>query len=479
MIKIDNLKPQDILKKFSNPRLVSRGFFRLKRFSIVLAVLSGIFFLSCNKELDTIGIDLIDTKLRLSVDTILPVSAFTQIEDSVPTTVTASLGNNSLLGFINDPVFGKTKASIYTEILPPTLPFSIAGTNDPNTLSVDSVVLSLAYGGSFGDITSEMLVRVYELDDTIPAGTVYSNRQVAHKPFVLHESTFVPLPNDTVFFYGEKDTTFLPAHLRLNLDHSLARKFIDNPNLTLGFTSYDPYRLEFFSGLHITAEETSGTGAMLYFNLRSPLSRLQIFYKIGADTITQVFEMSIRDQFARKYTRFENFDHQFASSDILDQAVNGDTLAGMERIFVQSMSNFRSRILLPDPQTFINDSKGDIAINTARLIIPVDADFLQDTLPVANRLVLLRGGEEDGEFFSLQDQAGGALYFGGALNKEKMEYVFNITQHLQMVMMGVLPNYPLYLRVSGSMENAERAVLKGPLRENGMRLEIRYTEPVQ
>ncbi len=473
MIKISNPKHRVVLKKINNPRL-SRGFFRFSRISAVFLILAGLFISSCTKELDSVGMDLIDDQLDLTFQTILPISAYTQIEDSIP----SSIANLQLLGIYNDPVFGKTLASIYTEALPQSIPFDIPGTVSPESIVVDSVVLSIAYGGYFGDISTYQQLSIYELEDTVPAGTIYSNRQLAHKPEPLYSNQFLPKPNDSIQQIRALDTVLLPPHARFNLPLSFGRKFIDNSGVTSDLTSYQEYR-GFFKGFYITVEDNSNPGAIVYFNLQSTLSRLEIHYHfiLENDTIATSYSFPMYDQLNRRYSHFDNFDYTHASEEIQQQIFQGDTVAGIERTFVQSMSNFRTKIWLPEPEDLIDNSSGQIAINSARLYLPIDAELLQDDFDYASRLILLRG-DEKGDIVNLTDFELGVAYFGGALDEDKKEYSFNISRHFQKVLSGETPNYPLFLRASNSFENASRAVLKGPSREeNPMRLEIRYTQP--
>lgn len=475
MIKIFNSKHKIVLKNRIFPRLC-RGFFSFTPLTAWIFFSVLLFTVSCTEDLDTIGMDLIDSQLDISSETVQPVSAFTQIEDSVPT----SIAEVNLLGFYYDPLFGKTLSSIYTEAMPPELPFNIPGNREPEELTVDSVVLILAYGGYFGDISIEQNLRIYELEDTIPPGTIYSNKTLNTKPELLHSSSFLPKPDKSIYIIDGEDTTDIqPPHLRVQLATSLGRRFIESAPITSGFTSFDDYR-GFFKGLKITVEETSPPGSMLYFNLRSGMSRVQIYYHYYTeeDTINASYNLQLFNQFARKYSHFENFGHQDADQEIKNQALNGDTLAGMHRLFVQSMANFRTKIWLPEPDEIIDNSSGLTAINMAKLIVPVDENVIEDTLAIARSLILLRG-DTIGDIVGLRDQALGTAYFGGILNEDKMEYSFNITQHLQQVMSGELPNFPLYLRTSRSYENAGRTVIRGPGRdESPLRLEIQYTQPV-
>jgi hypothetical protein len=128
---------------------------------------------------------------------------------------------------------------------------------------------------------------------------------------------------------------------------------------------------------------------------------------------------------------------------------------------------------------FIENRADDIAINSARLIIPVDPTYAIDSINIAQALILYReDGDNAGQLFSLSDQLVNIPgYFGGNYVSRTKEYSFNITRHLQMILENPELNTPLVLRVSGSIQNAGRVVLQGTERDNPLRLEIKFTQP--
>lgn len=471
MIKIINSKSNIALKKIINPRYY-RGFFRLKSFIVITGILVfSLSFFACN-EMDEIGLDLIDNPLQSSSTDTITLIAYTQMEDSLIT----NRNDLSLLGFINDPVFGKTGAGIYTEALPRKLPPTFAEIH-PDSLRIDSVIMSMVYVGYFGDTTQTHHVRVFELDEVIPSdSTIYSNRQLeTREEIMVYNAEFLPFPTDSVFLGIDNEPS--KPQLRIRLDNELGRRFIEDQD-TLGEMSINEDFRSYFKGFYLSIEELAQPGSMLFFNLRDSLSKFTIYYGTQGveDQYTLNFFMS--DPVARRYNHYEDFDHQFVDPNIETQIFNTDTLMGDSLLFVQSMSNFRVKIQLPYMQNFLEETQGDIAINSARLIIPVEDDYLQDTLELARNLLLFREDPlQPGNIISLDDQFVAPGYFGGQLDTLKREYSFNITRHLQGVIDDASMNTPLYLRVSGAAQNAGRVVLNGPGREQPMRLEIRYTQP--
>lgn len=470
MIKITNSKSNIALKKIINPRYY-RGFFRLKSFIVIGIMVFSLSFFACN-EMDEIGLDLIDNPLQSNSTDTITLVAYTQMEDSL----TTNKNELSLLGFINDPVFGKTSAGIYTEALPRKLPPTFADIH-PDSLRIDSVILSMVYVGYFGDTTQTHHVRVFELDEVIPSDSIiYSNRQIETREEILvYNAEFLPFPTDSVYLGVDNKPS--KAQLRLRLDNEFGRRFIEDEDTLSEMSINEDFR-SYFKGFYVSLEELAQPGSMLFFNLRDTLSKFTVYYGTQGVENQYTLNFLMSDPLARRFNHYENFDHQFVDNNIRAQIHEGDTLQGDSLLFVQSMSNLRVKIQMPYMQDFMEGTQGNIAINSARLIIPVDDDYLQDTLELARNLLLFREDPlQPGNIINLDDQFVAPGYFGGQLDTLKREYSFNITRHLQGVIDDASLNTPLYLRVSGAAQNAGRVVLNGPGREQPLRLEIRYTQP--
>ncbi len=469
MLKIYNLNHK-VLRNSLNPRYI-RGFFRLKSMSAILVMVMGFYFTSCT-EFDEIGLDLVENKIGMNATDTVSLVAYTVIEDSVPTTRT----NRHLLGFYNDPVFGKTRASIYTETRLRTTGSRIENDINRESIQLDSVVMVLAYNGSFGDFSTPQNIKVYELNDSIPSGTIYSNKEISSRAQLLNTQTsHYFAPRDSIYI-GGSDSIKVPPQLRIRLIDSFGRKFIDAPESA--FQSVSNF-LEFFRGLHISADETGNTGGVAYFNMLSPVTSLNIYYNVVGDTISRrsrVYEFPI-NEFARTFTHFDNFNHQFAADFINSQIQNPDTIQGEEKLYLQAMANYKVKIQIPYLPYLFKDQKDRVAINSAQLIIPADTTFITDNFGLAQSLLLLRVDSEN-NLQNLRDFIIGQDYFGGSYNKEKNQYQFNITQHVQAIINEEIINNHLYLIVGGSAESAGRAVISGTNSDRPLQVKIKYTEPL-
>jgi hypothetical protein len=472
MLKIQPLK-QIILKNTANPRF-PRGFFRFGILRLAVAIIIGSCIISCT-EFDQIGLDLVEQKIGLKSTDTLSLVAYTIAEERIPTNQT----NRSLLGFYNDPLFGKTRASIYTETRMITTGTRIAPNTARDSVLLDSIVLIMAYNGSFGDLTTLQNLKVYELNDTIPSGAVFSNTELTTKPEVLNEqwnpSTLYRFAPTDSLYIGPDSTKVIPQ-LRLRLNDSFGRRFIDaDPT---NFASVANY-LNFFKGFKITAEENPAQGAIAYFWLEHPVSTMMVYYSVLGDTVStrsRIHEFPI-NEFARRYTQFENFDYQHAADIIKQQVLENDTTLGEQNLFVQSMANFKVKLRIPYLKSVFEDLNQSVIINSAQLIIPLDTLLVNDGLGYASNLLLVREDAE-GNILNLRDNFVSQQYFGGVYDSKKNQYIFNITQHIQAVIREEIFNGPLYLMVSGSAENAGRAVLPGTKSETPIRIQIKYSEPL-
>ncbi len=124
-------------------------------FYCLYAVL-GLAAISCQKEPDLIGLDLLPIEDNLNIDytDTSTVVAYTLREDSLRTDELAL----NLLGSMSDPVFGTTTASIYTQYR-----LSKNNVTFGENAVADSMILTLTYKGVYGDSMASKTIRVTKL----------------------------------------------------------------------------------------------------------------------------------------------------------------------------------------------------------------------------------------------------------------------------------------------------------------------------
>lgn len=445
------------MKIIFTPR-TPRGFFRLSLPVFFALFAASLLFHAC-AEPDEIGLDLINTEVAVKSTDTLSIISFTVLEEELPT----YSARYNMLGIASDPVFGKTKAAFYTETRLPSVNFSF-GENPV----LDSVVLVLTYHKSFGDLNVNHTLKVFELAENIPADSlVNANLSLQVKDLPLLSKTFKPAPKDSVLI----DSVNYAPHLRLRLDEAFGQRFFEESG-GASFATNDAF-LNFFKGFYITIEDEGQSGALMAFDLLHFLSGLKIYYHKAGEEKPQNTTFPI-NSFCRRFNQFNNFDLAFASQAVKDQVLNNQTQLGQQNVYLKTMGNFAGKLQIPHLAQLSQNVPGSYAINSAKLIIPVDTLIFNDTDHLASSLLLFYL-DKDGEFQTLADARIGQSY-GGRLDTKKFEYQFNITQHLQQILNGSVPNNGLYLRITNSLEVAEQVVLAGPQNpDRQLKLLINYT----
>lgn len=426
---------------------------------ITLILVSLIY--SC-REPDIIGLDVqpAGDKLNVVYDDTTSLYAHSVKEDSIRADETSY----NLLGYSDDPVFGKSTASFYAQ-----LRLSYNNANFGDSAHCDSIVLSLSYKTVYGDTNALQTVKVYRLAQNIYLdSTYYTNREFLTTGNVLGSKTFVPKPKESIHL--GTDTFKYPPQLRIKLSDQIGTELIgfsgqtqlsDNAN----FTNY-------FKGIYVTAATASGEGSIMSFDLLNSQSKVTLYYHNNQDTAKYYF---VINENSARINHFNHSRYQYADP-YLRSEVSNDTAKGDSILYIQSMAGLKVRITYPYIMDLVKSGK--IAINNADLIVSIDEnDYTADRYAPPTQLMLLE--EKDGKIRFLQDQFEGTTYFGGQYNSSKKQYSFNIARHLQQVVDGIKENLGLYLVVwtSNRPNTANRVILKGTKRQMGnLRLHITYTK---
>ncbi len=451
------------MKVFTNPPSCGVFFGLFKKVSVIFfLILAGY---ACS-DADEIGYELIESPVQLVSTDTLSLKTYTRLDDSVAT----SLGWQNILGLLNDPVFGRIRSGIYTET---RLPSNDLYLGDNPIL--DSIQLVLSYSGVYhGEVEGLFhTLQVYEITESLPLGdTLFSNREVAFDPTPLtwepEGFRLRPAPTDSVMV----DTIIRPPHIRIRLSEEFGQQFID-ANGTPAFENVPNYR-EAFKGLYLKVDDLpmAGVGALYNINMNTVLTSLQMFYHEEGDTVQKMVQFPI-NEFAPHFTRVEYLDRSMANESFLAQIDDPTHHSADSILFLHSLGISRVHLNIP----FLDEltSLERVVINRAELVVPVAAGFDSEELPYAENLLLLRIREDESLFF-LTDFHVGRDYFGGMLDPEENQYVFNISQYLQEVMDGVHENHGLTLLASNAAEVTSRVVLHGPGRQQQpMRFIIYYT----
>lgn len=421
-----------------------------KHVSILCAGVLSVMTFSCKEDIGSVGLALQPQDELLNTDFFdtTTLMAYSAKNDSV---ITSSATMN-LLGDIGDPVFGRTKASIYTQFQ-----LSKEGVDFKEGAQIDSLVLRLVYGGYYGDTLKSLRIRVYELDEDLDKSTIYYGfSSAAHKSNPLADVRIYPAPNTPA------DTLSNAAYISIPLDKNFGdEKFLSKsgePELdkNANFVKY-------FKGLYIEAEAESPNGCMLSINLLHSKSSLSLYY--GNNELQgQTYPFTL-DTSCVRFSNINHFDYAGAASDLLNQ-LNGNNSSVEEVLYAQSSGGIKTVIHFPNLKAMFADQQ--VVIHKAELVVTRKDDALSDYIAPAN-LSLNYYNPLNGKNMVLPDNnlmfpsSGFATdYLGGSYDKTTQQYRFCITKYVQFLINGTISDdCRLNLMVSSAAIKLSRSMFYG------------------
>ena len=374
-------------------------------------------------------------------------------------TILADKISTGLAGVFRDSVFGLSTAAFNVQPLLPSN-FLVFGEED-DVFICDSVILSLEYEGSYGDITKSQTLEVYRIDEQLEFSTsYYSNSIVAVQPAVLANHTFVPNLDSAVRvvkpngFFG-LDTISLSPQLRIPLDKALGTEILNSPAIDVATNSQFT---AFFNGLRVSPINPGNLSfneqAIIYYALTSTNSQMTIYYRsisTSNDTSRRAVDFPINSS----SVRFNSFEHDYSGTPVETALQNSSYDA--QHSYTLAMAGVQTLIKFPHLKNSFSDQK--IVVNKAELVIPVaNGSFSNFGFP---ENVIVATKDESGTLQFIPDFFEGITYFGGSFDAENQNYVFNISRYIQGVINGTENDNGLILLVSGSAVKADRAVIYG------------------
>lgn len=434
-------------------------------FSALCFLALSLCFFSCRKNNSDIGLDLIDDQLGVEYTEAAYLQAHTIEEDSLVT----SNRSQTQLGYYDDPVFGKTIASIYSQFL--------LSTTSPNfgAATCDSVILTMTFKGFYGTLAPQRFM-VYTLNDLLYKDSLYYDHDTAsvNTSNLIADRVIYPQPFDSIFVNGDT----LPPRLRIPLSTAFGDYLL---SASAGDLSSNSSWLNYFKGLYITARpaltNARKAAGILSFNWGDANTKITIYYHDAYGTHGNQGKASYSLIIDQNTASFNHYRHDYSQKPgIASQLASSDTI-NSSLVYIQGLSGVKTKFYLPNIQ-FLKDS-GDVAINKAELVLRVDPSTLDNDFATPARLVLVALDSLDKQILLsdyFEDQGG--VYFGGTWDAVKKEYRFNMARHIQDLLNGEKTDYGLVLLPSGAGVNAHRVVLGGGTTTSPykMRLRITYTK---
>jgi len=449
-------------------------------------VLAGFaFFNSCSPD-SGLGNNLLPENNTLNAKFIDTATVQTSLvlEDTV---ITNNIGAY-LLGGYTDPIFGTTKASIYTQFILPNgvnpftnYPTYTATSTNTKQVILDSVVLALPYGtfdnaNYFGTLGAQTF-QVYAMDPHTHFtwdSAYYSNANIPHNT-LLGEKTVLP-------GMGTIDTVFYPNRYT-SASGTDSLQYTSNPRLTIRLNQAwgQAWVNMAFSAMFGTGEDTAlqstinlqrnfpgvyvtvsnpmqfpGQGSLLYMNPYTSVAGI-IFYcrlrgpnpNVSGGTclhyITPNFGLN------PACITVNHFDHDYTNTVFNGPKNKKDSVNSPNYVYVQGIGGVMSKIKFPYLKNWVK--KGPIIVNRAEVDIPVDESDIGQYNPPSQ--VYLVGINDTSTLastatYTLPDYSSG--YYGGTYDAFNHQYVFDIAQYVQKVLDKKIIDGGLYLVQSSPLE---------------------------
>lgn len=414
------------------------------------SLLVFILAISACKDPNEVGLDVLpktDLLNAVFADTSTIVCT-TIVDDSVKGDELSA----QLIGTMNDPEFGITNASVYAQV-------NLEGTPVfTDTPVADSMIISLAYAGYYGDTAALQTLNVYRMNELMSIDSFYyTNRDFTYDPSPLASVQFQPRPNTHVLV--GTDTTF--AQLRIALPISFADSILALNGQTE--LSSNTEWLNYFKGIYLLPNTSLavGNGSVNYFSFYN--SNVTLYFH-DATTTAKTYTFSLTG------ARTNHFTHDYTGTSLASQL--NDPAYGDSLNYVQPMGSVKTRISMPYLKHFLDS--GNLIINKAQLEITGKAGVVSPYNLPANMYLITRNAS--GSYIFPIDYYESTGYFGGQLNTAGNGYTFTITRQLQRYLDGVVTNADFDLVVSGSGVLANRLILgSGKNSSYRMKLSLYYT----
>lgn len=423
-----------------------KGIILSATFLLALAVAIG-----CKKKTNTLGLGALDPNALLAsggIDT-FTLRTYSVLQDSFPTDNQSRV----LLGAYNDPKMGTVNASFYTQLhLAGSLGF--LSTDLP---VVDSVVLSLHYGGYYGNLDPQTfeIYRMNELMDN--DSTYYKFTTMAVQGSDLADpayATMTPNPSDSVMVGTDK----LPAQLRIRMDNAFGQTMLNDAVANPSMFEDDDQFTNYFSGLRVNVANgtpASGSGGVLYFNLSNSNSKMTIYYTLDGELFSLEFEID---------ANCADFNHvDIDNSGYPVANVIADTVSGLTQYYAQAN---QSQAVI-EFKGVDNIPKNSI-IHNALLVVPIAHQTLSMFYPSLQLAVGYR--TDSGQIIAFEKT--------DAYDDANKSYIIDLRNYLQDVVLGSAENRGIYLYPLNFGSTSERIIFNGPQTSNKYKpkLIIKYTE---
>lgn len=381
----------------------------------------ALLFSACKKDTNTLQVGFInpDSTFNSTFETV-GLNAYTTNMDSLATHQQSLY----ILGANNDPIFGKSQATVLTSFAIPNNAASFSF-GDATKVVVDSVILQLRIGNDttyIGNVNSVHNLKVYEMTEKLSYDSVYfSNRNYAKSTTVVGSFNDKFSPSDSISNTYLYSNVKIPACIRIKMTDVFKLK-IQSQNT---FNSSDFYDL--FKGFAIVDESNFNTneGGFWYLNLNSAYTNLVVYYRNDTTRLRSEFPI---------YTTNGKYNKYDLTKTNLTQPLTArfSKIQQRDTCYLQSMAGTKVRIFIPDSVLNRLANTPQLAIQKAEIVIKSLGGFDDANFKIPNQLSLLSTDSMGRSILTIDTYSESFAYLGGGVHNG--EYRFNIARELNYIL---------------------------------------------
>ncbi len=416
----------------------------------------NIQFTRCTKLDPTdIGADLLPPIDNITTfDTTLRVYANNYLSQD---STRVGLWETHTLGLIDDdPVFGKTEASIYLSLVPNSTNRNPFFSLD-SIVGIDSAILSLPYAGAvFGDSNSVQKISVFEISDADFTDSV--GYPVSRPHFSTVGSDLAGSLVNFSQFDDEKlvvvksDTQRVNNVLRLPIDPGIGLRFAGYDTSTVYLsTGRDSAFQKAFNGLAIRVDGSGSpsSNALAFFNPGGQNAKLTFYFRVMRNGVVDTLTTDLVPYYTSANTGAgygANLIHRTPEHEYANLSTT-TPIENPEKLLIQSAPGSYAIVKVPGlsdiPNSIIH--RAELSFTPASssgsdIYASPDLFFLDVIDSANNRFVTIR---EDFYFTNMQTLQYDIRNFGGFLSNNK--YGFNLTRYVQGLVTRGNDNYSFRL----------------------------------
>lgn len=318
----------------------------------------------------------IGSELLPSVDGVITKdTVFDVISKNVADTfIRVNISNDHSLGYVDDPLFGKTTAIVNVQLKPDFYPYTFEVGQD--SLHLDSVVLVLSFKGGWGDTSKPLNLQVYEIEpennfvhDTAYPSTFYPTHgnRITENPLgtSIDVRSLGNLFHPTLFHEDSLTTN----QIRIRLDsNSFGNKLLHTFTQNTAYLN-DTLFTAALKGFQIVPGQSSN--GLVHVNLLDTNTKLALYYKYDRRDSAGKQDTTVRYFRANQFTSAtcntiirNRIGTQFADF-VPEKNRPNDSL-----VFLEGGPGSYTRITIPNL-----DSLPNIIVHRAELILEQEPDL--------------------------------------------------------------------------------------------------------